>query len=135
MGKTIIVSNRLPLSVEKRNGEMLFRQSSGGLATGLGCIFSEKDNIWIGWPGLELTEGEEQTLAREKLGHKKMAPVFLNQQEIEDFYEGFSNGVLWPACHYFSQYINYESKFWDAYVEILCGNIGESGARGHHLGA
>lgn len=118
MGKTIIVSNRLPLSVEKRNGEMLFRQSSGGLATGLGCIFSEKDNIWIGWPGLELTEGEEQTLAREELGHKKMAPVFLNQQEIEDFYEGFSNGVLWPACHYFPQYINYESKFWDAYVEV-----------------
>lgn len=118
MGKTIIVSNRLPLSAEKRDGEMVYKPSSGGLATGLGCIFSEKDNIWIGWPGLEVTDVEEQVLTRKKLEDKKMAPVFMDQQEIEDFYEGFSNGVLWPACHYFPQYINYESKFWDAYVEV-----------------
>ena len=97
---------------------MVFKPSSGGLATGLGSIFSEKGNIWIGWPGLELKDVGEQKLARESLGKKKMVPIFLDQQEIEDFYEGFSNGVLWPACHYFPQYINYENKFWEAYVEV-----------------
>lgn len=118
MGKTIIVSNRLPLSAEKINGEMVYKPSSGGLATGLGCIFSEKDNIWIGWPGVELVEEEEQDVVTNKLMEKKMVPVYLDHQEIEDFYEGFSNGVLWPACHYFPQYIHYESKFWEAYVAV-----------------
>ena len=118
MGKTIIVSNRLPLSVEKRDGEMVFKSSSGGLATGLGCIFSERDNIWIGWPGIEMTDEEERELTIGKLEDKKMTPVFLTHQEIEDFYEGFSNGVLWPAFHYFPQYISYESRLWEAYVAV-----------------
>jgi trehalose 6-phosphate synthase/phosphatase len=118
MGKTIIVSNRLPLSAEKRSSNMVFKPSSGGLATGLGCIFSKKDNIWIGWPGIEITDVEEQLRTTQMLEDKKMAPVFLDQREIEDFYEGFSNGVLWPAFHYFPQYINYESKYWDAYLEV-----------------
>ncbi len=97
---------------------MVFKPSSGGLATGLGCIFSQKDNIWIGWPGIELPDTGEQALATKRLEGEKMVPVFLDHQEIEDFYEGFSNGVLWPACHYFPQYIHYESRFWEAYVEV-----------------
>lgn len=118
MGKTIIVSNRLPLSAEKKEGEMIYKPSSGGLATGLGCIFSEDNNIWIGWPGIELGDKDEQVWTTSHLEGKKMVPVFLDQEEIEDFYEGFSNGVLWPACHYFPQYITYESRFWEAYVKV-----------------
>lgn len=118
MGKTIIVSNRLPLSAEKKDGEMIYKPSSGGLATGLGCIFSEKNNLWIGWPGIELKDKDEQAWTTSNLEEKKMVPVFLDQQEIEYFYEGFSNGVLWPAFHYFPQYITYENKFWEAYVTV-----------------
>lgn len=118
MGKTIIVSNRLPLSAERKNGEVVFKASSGGLATGLGCIFSQKDNIWIGWPGTEITDLDEQELMVGQLEEKKMCPVFLDRQQIEHFYEGFSNGVLWPAFHYFPQHISYDNTFWDAYVEV-----------------
>lgn len=74
MGKTIIVSNRLPLSAETKNGEMVFNPSSGGLATGLGCIFSEKDNIWIGWPGLDIPEVERQAQTMAQLKEKKDVP-------------------------------------------------------------
>jgi len=76
MGKTIIVSNRLPLSAEKKDGEMIYKPSSGGLATGLGCIFSEKNNLWIGWPGIELKDKDEQAWTTSNLEEKKMVPVF-----------------------------------------------------------
>lgn len=118
MGKTIIVSNRLPLSAERKNGVMDFKLSSGGLATGLGCVFSDDDNLWIGWPGIEIKETEEQAVVSCRLRAKKMFPVYLDPQEIEGFYEGFSNGVLWPAFHYFPQHVTYNKRFWDAYLKV-----------------
>ncbi|MEX2594610.1 MAG: bifunctional alpha,alpha-trehalose-phosphate synthase (UDP-forming)/trehalose-phosphatase [Anditalea sp.] len=118
MGKTIIVSNRLPTSVNQKNDGYEFKSSSGGLATGLGSIYSKKDNIWIGWPGGEINDPEEKQEITKALREHKMAPVFLNKQEIEDFYEGFSNETLWPAFHYFSQYISFENRYWEAYVKV-----------------
>src|SRR5690554_4937726 len=106
MGKTIIVSNRLPISVENTHDRLEFRPSAGGLATGLGCIFSAGENIWIGWPGKPVDDPEEQSQIRHQLEDRKMFPVFLDQQDIADFYEGFSNGVLWPSFHYFPQFIS-----------------------------
>ena len=53
MGRTIIVSNRLPVRVQRNEeGELSYKPSEGGLATGLGSIYKQGDNIWIGWPGL-----------------------------------------------------------------------------------
>ena len=51
MPKTIIVSNRLPVRIEKEGSKYEYKPSEGGLATGLGSIYKEGNNIWIGWPG------------------------------------------------------------------------------------
>jgi trehalose-6-phosphate synthase len=36
MRRLVIVSNRLPVSIERRRGKFVFQPSMGGLATGLG---------------------------------------------------------------------------------------------------
>jgi trehalose 6-phosphate synthase/phosphatase len=118
MGKTIIVSNRLPISLNYKDGKPDFKTSAGGLATGLGSIFKEANNIWIGWPGNYVEDPEQRAEIFLELHEHKMAPVFLTQQDIEDFYEGFSNETLWPAFHYFTQSIVYENRFWEAYVRV-----------------
>ena len=45
-------------------------------------------------------------------------PVFLTPDQIENFYEGYSNSILWPLCHYFYTYIEYETRYWEAYKEV-----------------
>lgn len=118
MSKTILVSNRLPVSLRHRNGKFEFKPSAGGLATGLGSIYKEGENIWIGWPGNTVDDSqkrEEITLVLQEL---KMAPVFLSKEDVEQFYEGFSNETLWPAFHYFTQYIVYNPLHWEAYVRV-----------------
>ena len=45
MSKTIIVSNRLPISLQHKNGKFEFKPSAGGLATGLGSIYKEGENM------------------------------------------------------------------------------------------
>ena len=99
MSKTIIISNRLPIKISEENGKLEYKASEGGLATGLGSIFKEGDNIWIGWPGLPVDKDETKKEITENLVKQHMRPVFLTVQEVEDFYEGFSNETLWPNFH------------------------------------
>ena len=118
MSKTIIVSNRLPVSLQHKFGKFEFKPRAGGLATGLGSIYKEGENIWIGWPGNDVEDPVQRQEVVEELKNLKMAPVFLTKEDIELYYEGFSNETIWPAFHYFTQYINYEESYWKSYMEV-----------------
>ncbi|MDF7815779.1 bifunctional alpha,alpha-trehalose-phosphate synthase (UDP-forming)/trehalose-phosphatase [Hymenobacter sp. YC55] len=118
MSRTIIISNRLPTKVQRSSEGLTFQPSEGGLATGLGSIYRAEGNVWVGWPGLSVEEPAEQAHVTEQLKADSMAPVFLTDAEIRDFYEGFSNSTLWPTFHYFTQYATYEPEHWEAYVTV-----------------
>jgi trehalose 6-phosphate synthase/phosphatase len=101
MAQVIIVSNRLPISVKRENAELVFSPSLGGLATGLSSYVNDPGNTWIGWPGIasdDLSEAEKQFIASE-LAKSNCYPVFLSQKQIDNFYNGYSNSVLWPLFH------------------------------------
>ncbi|WMJ73738.1 bifunctional alpha,alpha-trehalose-phosphate synthase (UDP-forming)/trehalose-phosphatase [Cytophagaceae bacterium ABcell3] len=118
MSKTIIVSNRLPLSIQKKGDKLIYATSAGGLATGLGSIYKEGDNVWIGWPGIYLNKTEEKEEVRKELAKESMAPVYLTKNDIEKFYEGFSNSTLWPLFHYFPSYTIFSDDYWDTYKKV-----------------
>ncbi|AEH44473.1 alpha,alpha-trehalose-phosphate synthase (UDP-forming) [Thermodesulfatator indicus DSM 15286] len=115
-GRMIIVSNRLPVTVTKREGKFFFNPSAGGLATGLGSFYRETGGVWLGWPGisLESARGHEEDIIT-KLGELSCKPVFLSKRLIEKYYYGFSNKTLWPLFHYFLQYAVFDQKFWESY--------------------
>jgi trehalose 6-phosphate synthase/phosphatase len=115
--KTIIVSNRLPVKIVEKDGVYELSPSEGGLATGLGSIYKAGANVWIGWPGLEVPEDRQQEVT-EKLAELNLIPVFLSTEEINQYYEGFSNEVLWPVFHYMTTYANYEQSYWDFYQSV-----------------
>lgn len=117
MSKIIIISNRLPVKVVEKNGAYSFTPSEGGLATGLNSIFQQSDSVWIGWPGMEVPQQDEQRIVTE-LTKQKLYPVFLSNEEIKQFYEGFSNEILWPVFHYMPTYANYQMSYWDYYQSV-----------------
>lgn len=116
--KTIIVSNRLPVRIEKQDDKLTFLPSEGGLATGLGSIYKEGDNIWLGWPGAVLSSKAEEGQTKKELEGQNMAPVFLTDEDIELYYEGFSNETLWPNFHYFNQFSEFKTEYWEAYKQV-----------------
>ena len=119
MPKTIIVSNRLPVKISERDGEYKLSPSEGGLATGLGSIYKQNDNLWVGWPGQEITSEHDREKVTGQLKQLSLVPVFLSQEEINQYYEGFSNSVLWPVFHYYaSTYASYEQSNWDYYQRV-----------------
>ena len=118
MTKTIIVSNRLPTKVQRTDEGLAFQPSEGGLATGLGSIYRAAGNLWVGWPGLYVENELEEEFVTGQLAADSMVPVFLTEAEIRDYYEGFSNGTLWPTFHYFAQLALYDDALWQAYVAV-----------------
>ncbi|MBB5636291.1 trehalose 6-phosphate synthase/phosphatase [Pedobacter cryoconitis] len=117
VNKTIIVSNRLPVKIVEENGEYILSPSEGGLATGLGSVYKKGHNIWVGWPGIEVPEHRQQEVT-EKLAALNLIPVFLTPDEINLYYEGFSNEVLWPVFHYMVTYAHFEQTYWDFYQSV-----------------
>ncbi|RYE25119.1 MAG: bifunctional alpha,alpha-trehalose-phosphate synthase (UDP-forming)/trehalose-phosphatase [Sphingobacteriales bacterium] len=115
--RVIIVSNRLPVKVSKVGGIRRFVPSEGGLATGLSSVAQNGDNLWIGWPGADIAESEQQEVIDE-LNNQSLHPIFLSKKEIANFYEGFSNETLWPLFHYFPSYITYNPEYWDDYYAV-----------------
>jgi len=116
--KLIIISNRLPLKIVEENNEHKIIHSQGGVATGLDSLETTVEKHWVGWPGMYLEDCEEKEEIDKQLSEKNFHPVYLTPEQIENYYEGYSNSVLWPLCHYFPNYMHYEDKYWEAYKEV-----------------
>jgi len=120
MGRLIVVANRLPVSVSKREGEFQVRQSPGGLAVGLASLPEDLERLWMGWPGIssERLKPEDKEYLREELGTGGCTPVFLSQRQIDQYYLGFCNKTIWPLFHYFAARTVFEPVFWKAYKQV-----------------
>jgi len=113
-----IISNRLPLKVSKPENDFIYERSEGGLTTGLGSLEDYQDKHWIGWPGIFSDDEKDKKEITSGLSAEKFHPVFLSEDQILNYYEGYSNSMIWPLCHYFYTYIQYETKFWETYQEV-----------------
>lgn len=117
--RLIIVSNRLPVSVERTEAGLAFQPSVGGLATSLNSLREETEMLWLGWPGLApRDEQEAEEMERHLRQEYGCAPIFLEPELFDKYYTGFSNGCLWPLFHYFMQYAHYDWDEWHAYQRV-----------------
>jgi trehalose 6-phosphate synthase/phosphatase len=114
----IIVSNRLPVSIQKTEEEIQVIPSAGGLATGLRSFHKANDSLWIGWPGLSSDSDRERKSITELLSKEQCFPVFLEEDMIDNFYYGFSNTTIWPLFHYFAEFTEFSEKHWEAYRQV-----------------
>ena len=48
----------------------------------------------------------------------RLVAVPLTADQVTRYYEGFSNGVLWPLFHYLLDQVPLHVRDWDAYVEV-----------------
>ncbi len=113
----VIVSNRLPTSLEARNSGWISRPSSGGLASALSGITQGDDVIWVGWPGCAVPCDQQPEVIQE-LAERNLHPVFLRQEQEAHYYHGISNHVVWPLFHYFTDKIDFSEESWSHFVEV-----------------
>jgi len=120
MSRLMIISNRLPVTVKLERGDVAITSSVGGLATGLRGPHEQSDSLWLGWPGdISRFDPSQRSHIERSLSDRRMVPVGLTSTEITRYYEGFSNGVLWPLFHYLTDKVEREAwRNWTTYAEV-----------------
>lgn len=111
----VVVANRLPVDRRTReDGTVESVTSPGGLVTAMESVMRDVDSgAWVGWPG---SPGEApEPFAADGM---QLYPVALSGDEIEKYYEGFSNGTLWPLYHDVIADPEFHRTWWDAYVTV-----------------
>ena len=117
--RLIIVSNRLPVSLSREDGRWQVQPSAGGLVTALGPVLRNRGGVWVGWPGItDLPESREVLeRATQGIGYT-LVPVNLSDEELSQYYYGFSNEVIWPLFHSLQSICNYDPAYWQTYQNV-----------------
>jgi trehalose 6-phosphate synthase/phosphatase len=118
MSRLLIVANRLPVTVRPTPVGVEVERSTGGLATGMSRPHEQSAGLWIGWSGAgdDLTPAQQAELETQ-LASQRLVGVPLNRDLVTRYYEGYSNGVLWPLFHYLLDQVPLQPSDWDAYVQ------------------
>jgi trehalose 6-phosphate synthase/phosphatase len=122
MDRLILVSNRLPVSIDHDEERgFTFTPSVGGLATGLSSFHADHESRWVGWADVDADGLDESDIEhiRDTLEREHgCAPVFLSAEDATGFYEGFCNSTVWPLFHHFTQYAEFDRTTWESYVKV-----------------
>jgi trehalose 6-phosphate synthase len=110
----VVVSNRLPVDrVVDAEGNESWKGSPGGLVTALEPIMRSNDGAWVGWGGqadLDIEPFDNDGI--------HIVSVPLSEEDIEKYYEGFSNDTLWPLYHDVIAPPTYHREWWESYVAV-----------------
>ncbi|MEO8222381.1 MAG: trehalose-6-phosphate synthase [Specibacter sp.] len=120
----IVVSNRLPVDrISSEDSDAGWRRAPGGLVTALAPVMATRDGAWVGWHG-----APDEVL--EPFHHESMdlIPVPLSGDEVELYYEGFSNSTLWPLYHDVIAPPEFHRTWWDSY-QLVNKRFAEAAAK------
>ncbi|MEO0501604.1 MAG: trehalose-6-phosphate synthase, partial [Pseudomonadota bacterium] len=112
MNRLIVVSNRV--SVPKARGAA---GAQGGLAVALGAALREHRGMWFGWSG-EATDTFSGKLDMQRADGVTTATIDLEQQDIDEYYNGYANRTLWPLFHFRIDLAEYEQEFGRGYERV-----------------
>lgn len=109
----VVVSNRLPVTRALRGRADEWDLSPGGLVSALTPVLQRRASTWIGWPG----PGASAPRRLESHGIQ-LRPVQLSRDQVERYYEGFSNRTIWPLYHDAVRPAEYHRPWWGDYVAV-----------------
>ncbi len=122
--------------MDRQGDKVSVRQSSGGLVSAIKSYIENStgqkerpqpgasrkgeitEKLWMGVA--DFPQEDWDAAAAENLDKQDFAicPIFVEKEVYDNYYNGFSNSVLWPLFHYFSSLARYEAKYFEDYVKV-----------------
>jgi len=122
-GRTLILlSNREPYEHLAGDSGIHVRQPPGGLVSALDPTMRRTGGTWVAWGS-----GSADKYTADEVGRLGVPPfepaytlrrVWLDESDIEGYYLGFANTVLWPLCHLLIQHFEFHREHWECYQTI-----------------
>ncbi|WP_460951275.1 bifunctional alpha,alpha-trehalose-phosphate synthase (UDP-forming)/trehalose-phosphatase [Spirosoma daeguense] len=121
--RLLIVSYRLPFTIQQTEVGTELRQNSGGLVSAVLSMAEQmgqkQDNLetkihWVGHGDTSLQQAHPAMLENDTfVAH----PVFMDEEVHTGFYYGFSNDLIWPLFHYFPSYASFKDADFQRYQQ------------------
>jgi len=108
MSRLVVISNRV--SAPRNRGE----GATGGLAMALSAALREHNGVWFGWSG-QTAETYTGKVTIEEVAGVTVATIDLESQDVDEYYNGYANSVLWPLFHYRPDLTDFERLFSEGY--------------------
>ena len=122
MDRLIVISNREPY-VHEYNGEHIdCSVPTGGVVAAIDPVMQAAKGTWIAWGS-----GDADQDCSDAKGCVRVPPtapqytlrrIWLTQKEVNDYYLGFSNRVIWPVCHLFQENAQFKKNYWEVYKSV-----------------
>ncbi len=118
----VLVSNGEPYAHRYDDGEVVCEKIAGGLTTALDPMMRENGGLWVAWgrgeADFEVLDAESKIKVPPGEGDYALKRIRLTDSEVEGFYVGFANEILWPICHSFLDKAELAEEDWQTYQEI-----------------
>lgn len=119
-----VVSNREPYEHywDDAADAIAVRRPAGGLVAALDPLMQAVGGVWLAWGSGD--RDREEVDERDRLRVPPEAPgytlrrLWLNKQDINQYYYGYANQLLWPLCHLRPALTRTRAKYWTAYVDV-----------------
>ena len=119
----VVVSNRLPFEAQRRNGQIVFTRSPGGVATALDAALEQAGGCWIGWSGLpeeEMREAGQPEIPAES-GRRYM-PVPLSRREVQPVLRPILQSDPLARLPLFPRSCSPRRRAWSTYDRVNAGS-------------
>ena len=118
----IIVSNREPYLHKKIGSNIKVERPAGGLTSAMDEALRSTGGIWVAWGSGSEDENNVDDNDRVAVPPGKpsytLKRVWLTEEEVDNYYHGYSNNVLWPLCHIALDRVYFRKKYWDDYLKV-----------------
>ncbi len=121
--KLIIAADAEPIAHEKAKGEITYSIPAGGVGVALEPIARASHAIYIA-RGKSATD-KEVLNNRNEIAVNAGTPdeyllkrLFFSEEDLSDYYYGFSNQTLWPLCHIAFQRPEFNSAWYEGYKRV-----------------
>jgi trehalose 6-phosphate synthase/phosphatase len=120
--KIMVVSNREPY-IHRRVGDGLrIERPTGGLTSAMDDALKTLGGLWIAWGSGSAdrspVDSRDSLEVPPENPAYRLKRVWLHPRLVENYYNGYSNQVLWPLCHITLDRVYYRKKFWEAYLKV-----------------
>ncbi|HEU0065760.1 MAG TPA: trehalose-6-phosphate synthase [Sphingomonas sp.] len=113
MSRLVVISNRVQPANQGASG------NQGGLAVALLAALRDKGGIWFGWSG-DTIDQFTGAIDFQQGGGITTATIDLEEQDLDEYYNGFANRTLWPLFHYRIDLTEFEREFDSGYARVNC---------------
>ena len=118
--RLVVVSNRLPVALKKdKEDNWTVTPGAGGLVTALAPVLQDRGGVWVGWSGADDSSEVNQVLESfsSDAGYE-LRSVPLTAEEVDGYYYGFANEIIWPLFHDFQSRCNFSPEHWRTYLDV-----------------